>query len=152
MPITRSTPGPPWQLCSRRRGGDDDLTRVPLRLGPYTINCVAVIACIAAMSPSTVPNLSFTTFETRARQVMVHTAPPHTPWNTSRVLRHWRTEAASSILLLQFAKRGMTAMGAINSFKRARAQTSSLQNGKGHIICTRVKDDNPPTHQNNASL
>ena len=37
-------PDPPWQLCSRRRGGDDDLTRVPLRLGPYTINCVAVIA------------------------------------------------------------------------------------------------------------
>ena len=99
-------PGPPWQQCSRRRGGDDDLTRVPLRLGPYTINCVAVIACIAAMSPSTVPNLSFTTFETRAKQVVVHTAPTRTQWNTSRVLRHWHNEAASSLQLLQFAKRG----------------------------------------------
>ena len=32
------------------------------------------------------------------------------------------------------------------SFKSARAQTSLPQNGKGHKICTRVKDD-PPTHQ-----
>ena len=36
-------------------------------------------------------------------------------------------------------------------FKRARAQSSLLQNGNGHIICTRVKDD-PPTHQDNARL
>ena len=28
MPITRSTRGPPWQLCSRRRGGDKSHTRV----------------------------------------------------------------------------------------------------------------------------
>ena len=144
-------PGPPWEQCSRRRGGDDDLTRVPLRLGPYTINCVAVIACIAAMSPSTVPNLSFTTFETRAKQVVVHTAPTRTQWNTSRVLRHWHNEAASSLQLLQFAKRGMTAMGAITSFKRARAQSPLFQNGKGQQFCTRVKDD-PPSHHNTQCL
>ena len=110
-----------------------------------TASPVAVIACIAAMSPSSVPNLSFTTFETRARQVVVHTAPPRTPWNTSRVLRHWRSEAASSLLLLHFAKRGMTAMRAICSFKNARAQSPLFQNGKGQQICTRVKDD-PPSH------
>ena len=131
-------PGPPWQQCSRRRGGDDDLTRVPLRLGPYTINCVAVIACIA-------------TFETRAKQVVVHTAPTRTQWNTSRVLRHWHNEAASSLQLLQFAKRGMTAMGAVTSFKRARAQSPLFQNGKGQQFCTRVKDD-PPSHHNTQCL
>ena len=32
---------------------------------------------------------------------------------------HWRKVAASSLLLLQFAKRGMTAMGAIDSFKKS---------------------------------
>ena len=32
-------------------------------------------------------------------------------------------------------------------FERARAQKSKPQNGKGHKICTRVKDDDPPTHQ-----
>ena len=36
----------------------------------------------------------------------------------------------------------------IKIFQRARVQTSLPQNGKGHKTCTRVKDDDPPTHLN----
>merc|ERR1719171_2785334 len=46
----------------------------PPREGPSTVSWVAVIACTVVMSPSTMPNLSFTTFASGARQLVVHDA------------------------------------------------------------------------------
>merc|ERR1719235_1228937 len=47
---------------------------LPPRDGPSTVSCVAVIACTVVMRPSTMPNLSFTTFASGARQLVVHEA------------------------------------------------------------------------------
>merc|ERR1719183_1798706 len=47
---------------------------LPPREGPSTVSCVAVIACTVVMRPSTMPNLSFTTFASGARQLVVHEA------------------------------------------------------------------------------
>merc|ERR1719235_423852 len=45
---------------------------LPPRDGPSTVSWVAVIACTVVMRPSTMPNLSFTTFANGARQLVVH--------------------------------------------------------------------------------
>merc|ERR1719453_1610957 len=47
---------------------------LPPREGPSTVSCVAVIACTVVIRPSTMPNLSFTTFASGARQFVVHDA------------------------------------------------------------------------------
>merc|ERR1719472_541955 len=47
---------------------------LPPRDGPSTVSCVAVIACTVVIRPSTMPNLSFTTFANGARQFVVHDA------------------------------------------------------------------------------
>merc|ERR1719310_1361281 len=47
---------------------------LPPREGPSTVSCVAVIAWTVVMRPSTMPNLSFTTFASGARQLVVHEA------------------------------------------------------------------------------
>merc|ERR550537_199884 len=47
---------------------------LPPRDGPSTVSCVAVIACTVVIRPSTMPNLSFTTFASGARQFVVHDA------------------------------------------------------------------------------
>merc|ERR1719161_1831094 len=47
---------------------------LPPRDGPSTVSWVAVIACTVVMRPSTMPNLSFTTFASGARQLVVHEA------------------------------------------------------------------------------
>merc|ERR550537_225662 len=47
---------------------------LPPRDGPSTVSWVAVIACTVVMRPSTMPNLSFTTFASGARQFVVHDA------------------------------------------------------------------------------
>merc|ERR1719161_2807776 len=47
---------------------------LPPRDGPSTVSCVAVIACTVVMRPSTMPNLSFTTFASGARQLVVQDA------------------------------------------------------------------------------
>merc|ERR1711970_144875 len=47
---------------------------LPPRLGPSTVSWVAVIACTVVMRPSTMPNLSFMTLATGARQLVVHEA------------------------------------------------------------------------------
>merc|ERR1719174_2702800 len=46
----------------------------PPRDGPSTVNCVAVMACTVVIKPSTIPNLSFTTFANGAKQFVVHDA------------------------------------------------------------------------------
>merc|ERR1719316_137700 len=47
---------------------------LPPRDGPSTVSCVAVMACTVVFRPSTMPNLSFTTFASGARQFVVHDA------------------------------------------------------------------------------
>merc|ERR1719472_220169 len=47
---------------------------LPPRDGPSTVSCVAVMACTVVIRPSTMPNLSFTTFASGARQFVVHDA------------------------------------------------------------------------------
>merc|ERR1719335_1697804 len=47
---------------------------LPPRDGPSTVNWVAVIACTVVIRPSTMPNLSFTTFASGARQLVVQDA------------------------------------------------------------------------------
>merc|ERR1719473_923250 len=47
---------------------------LPPRDGPSTVSWVAVIACTVVISPSLIPNLSFTTFASGARQFVVHDA------------------------------------------------------------------------------
>merc|ERR1719284_954503 len=47
---------------------------LPPRDGPSTVSWVAVIACTVVISPSLMPNLSFTTFASGARQLVVHEA------------------------------------------------------------------------------
>merc|ERR1719502_1497365 len=47
---------------------------LPPRDGPSTVSCVAVMACTVVIKPSTMPNLSFTTFASGARQLVVHDA------------------------------------------------------------------------------
>merc|ERR1719171_416547 len=47
---------------------------LPPREGPSTVSWVAVIACTVVMRPSTMPNLSLTTFASGARQLVVHEA------------------------------------------------------------------------------
>src|SRR5215467_16072008 len=42
--------------------------------GPSTVFCVAVIACTVVISPRLMPHLSFSTFATGARQLVVHDA------------------------------------------------------------------------------
>merc|ERR1719281_2428498 len=58
---------------------------LPPRLGPSTVNCVAVIAWTVVMRPSTIPNLSFTTLASGARQFVVHDA----------LLTTWRSDLYS---------------------------------------------------------
>merc|ERR1719421_2821806 len=47
---------------------------LPPRLGPSTVNCVAVMACTVVINPSTIPNSSWTTFAKGAKQFVVHDA------------------------------------------------------------------------------
>merc|ERR1712060_694780 len=47
---------------------------LPPRDGPSTVSCVAVMAWTVVMSPSTMPNLSCTTFVRGARQLVVQLA------------------------------------------------------------------------------
>merc|ERR1719248_118312 len=58
---------------------------LPPRDGPSTVSWVAVIACTVVMRPSTMPNLSFTTFASGARQFVVHDA----------LLTTWRSDLYS---------------------------------------------------------
>merc|ERR1719472_189845 len=58
-------------FCDARRPPRQSL---PPRDGPSTVSCVAVIACTVVIRPSTMPNLSFTTFANGARQFVVHDA------------------------------------------------------------------------------
>merc|ERR1719359_319508 len=53
--------------------------------GPSTVSWVAVIACTVVMRPSAMPNLSFTTFASGARQCVVHDA----------LLTTWRSDLYS---------------------------------------------------------
>merc|ERR1719436_1357969 len=46
----------------------------PPRDGPSTVNWVAVMACTVVMRPSRMPNFSWTTFVSGARQFVVHEA------------------------------------------------------------------------------
>mmetsp|Transcript_154822 Transcript_154822/g.269540 ORF Transcript_154822/g.269540 Transcript_154822/m.269540 type:complete len:218 (+) Transcript_154822:479-1132(+) len=46
----------------------------PPRLGPSTVNCVAVMACTVVIKPSTNPKLSWMTFASGARQFVVQDA------------------------------------------------------------------------------
>merc|ERR1719421_241470 len=47
---------------------------LPPRLGPSTVSCVAVIAWTVVINPSTSVNFSCTTFDSGARQLVVHEA------------------------------------------------------------------------------
>mmetsp|Transcript_123183 Transcript_123183/g.330838 ORF Transcript_123183/g.330838 Transcript_123183/m.330838 type:complete len:227 (+) Transcript_123183:59-739(+) len=47
---------------------------LPPRDGPSTVNWVAVMACTVVISPSTIPKLSWTTFASGARQLVVQDA------------------------------------------------------------------------------
>src|SRR5215510_1960198 len=46
--------------------------RQSLLEGPSTVFCVAVMACTVVMRPRLIPHLSFSTFATGARQLVVH--------------------------------------------------------------------------------
>merc|ERR550537_876563 len=46
----------------------------PPRLGPYTVSCVAVMACTVVMRPSTIPNFWSTHFVRGAKQFVVQEA------------------------------------------------------------------------------
>merc|ERR1719291_741808 len=46
----------------------------PPREGPSTVSCVAVMACTVVMRPSTMPNLSWMTLVSGARQFVVQEA------------------------------------------------------------------------------
>merc|ERR1719262_1370036 len=46
----------------------------PPREGPSTVSCVAVIACTVVISPSVIPNSSWITFASGARQLVVQEA------------------------------------------------------------------------------
>jgi hypothetical protein len=48
--------------------------RQSLLEGPSTVFCVAVVAWIVLIKPSTMPNRSFITFARGARQLVVHDA------------------------------------------------------------------------------
>mmetsp|Transcript_94596 Transcript_94596/g.173371 ORF Transcript_94596/g.173371 Transcript_94596/m.173371 type:complete len:218 (+) Transcript_94596:83-736(+) len=47
---------------------------LPPRLGPSTVNCVAVMACTVVIKPSTTPKLSLSTFVSGAKQFVVQDA------------------------------------------------------------------------------
>merc|ERR1719476_732800 len=47
---------------------------LPPRLGPSTVNCVAVIACTVVIKPSTMPNSLWITRDRGARQFVVQEA------------------------------------------------------------------------------
>src|SRR5688572_19584355 len=54
--------------------------RQSLLEGPSTVFCVAVMACTVVISPRLMPHLSFSTFATGARQLVVHDALEMIVW------------------------------------------------------------------------
>merc|ERR1719353_2807712 len=100
---------------------------LPPREGPSTVNWVAVIACTVVMRPSTMPNLSFTTFASGARQLVVHEALLTT--GMSVVYSVWFTPQ-TNIGTSSFAAKILTVLP--STIK----QPSPFSTVPGYILCT----------------
>merc|ERR1719199_2120796 len=60
---------------------------LPPRLGPSTVNCVAVMAWTVVINPSTKPNFSWTTFASGASQFLAHViSTSRPPSDRARIL------------------------------------------------------------------